>query len=269
MGELILCSQKMAALPYYVEEVSLNVYSLEELSYYIENNVYLLTENFMSEELCAWIETELGLTQAAAELRGICRSGMLFAFVEGILNLSGYLGREQIRRLILVLKDMENKSEFERMKMKADRYVENRRYISAISEYHMLLEKKDESNEILLGNIWHNLGRAYAGVFFFKEAAECFAHGYELNGNPETMRECLYAYRCMRDEAGYKEAAQRYGVKAEELMDISRTLTAASRTENIRGFEQQLEELFLKNKEQEIGAIVTEWKETYRKNCRI
>ena len=34
MGELILCSQQLAAMPYYIENVSLNVYSLDELCYY-------------------------------------------------------------------------------------------------------------------------------------------------------------------------------------------------------------------------------------------
>ena len=42
MGELILCSQQLAAMPYYIENVSLNVYSLDELCYYIKNNTCLL-----------------------------------------------------------------------------------------------------------------------------------------------------------------------------------------------------------------------------------
>ena len=34
MGELILCSHPIAAMPYYIDNISLNVYSLEELCYY-------------------------------------------------------------------------------------------------------------------------------------------------------------------------------------------------------------------------------------------
>ena len=37
MGDLILCNQQLAAMPYYIENVSLNVYSLDELCYYIKN----------------------------------------------------------------------------------------------------------------------------------------------------------------------------------------------------------------------------------------
>lgn len=269
MGELILCS-RTAVHPYYIEEASLNIYSLEELSYYIDSNVYLLTEDFMSEELCAWIEEELHLVQEAAGLRDICRrGGALYEFAEGVMKLSGYLEKEQIQHIVLLLKGMETKPELERMKLKADRYVENRRYISAIHEYRMLLERKDLSNEILIGNIWHNLGRAYVGVFLFQEAAECFAQGYELNENPETLREYLYACRYLCDEEEYKTAALRFGVEAEVLMDVSTTLRTVSRTEEILAFEQQLEKLFAENDRLKIGAIVTEWKEAYRKNCRI
>lgn len=46
MGELILCRQSIAANPYFIEDGALNVYSLEELSYYIAHNVYLLNAEF-------------------------------------------------------------------------------------------------------------------------------------------------------------------------------------------------------------------------------
>ena len=31
MGELLLCNEAIAAMPYYIEGVSINVYSIEEL----------------------------------------------------------------------------------------------------------------------------------------------------------------------------------------------------------------------------------------------
>ena len=50
MGELLLCNEAIAAMPYYIEGVSINVYSIEELNYYIINNTYLLDDDFMSLE---------------------------------------------------------------------------------------------------------------------------------------------------------------------------------------------------------------------------
>ena len=71
MGELILCSQQLAAMPYYIENVSLNVYSLDELCYYIRNNTCLLDADFMDDELCDWVENEQHLPDIAQNLRNI------------------------------------------------------------------------------------------------------------------------------------------------------------------------------------------------------
>lgn len=270
MGELIFCNRMLAALPYYIDAAALRVYSLEELSYYIENNLYLLESDFMSEELCTWIDKELQLHEAAAKLREIYRrDGALSEFVECILSQSNYLSTTQIHQIVMSLKEIENKSEFECIKMKADRYAGNQRYINAIYEYRKLLSRKDETNEILIGNVWHNLGCAYAGLLLFREAAMCYKRAYELNENPESMRECLYAYRCLHDEQGFRETSEELGVEEEMLLEIGRTLNETSRMEDICQFEQRLDELFAMEKEQEIGEIVTEWKDTYRKNCKI
>ena len=79
---MILCSQMLAALPYYIDEASLHVYSMEELSYYILHNVYLLEADFMNEELCAWIEHEGRQKDLAEQLREILRrDGTLLEFV--------------------------------------------------------------------------------------------------------------------------------------------------------------------------------------------
>ena len=71
MGELILCSHPIAAMPYYIDNISLNVYSLEELCYYIENHLYLIEADFMSEELCLWIGQELDEKDLAQSLRSV------------------------------------------------------------------------------------------------------------------------------------------------------------------------------------------------------
>lgn len=270
MGELILCSQMLAALPYYIDSAALNVYSIEELSYYIEHNLFLLEPDFMSEELCGWMERELKLRETAETLRDIRRrKGTLAEFVSCILEQSGYCSPERIRQIAAALTELEHKSEYECGKMRADRYIQNKRYLSGISEYRRLLAGKDEKNEVLVGNVWHNLGKAYACLFLFREAADCFKQAYERNQNPESLRECLYAHRLLQDEKGFRETAKEYGLSEEEIMDLGREFTEKVRTEDIRQFEAQIEELFAEGEEQEICRLVDEWKETYRKNCRI
>ena len=71
MGELLLCNGPIAAMPFYLEGVSINIYSIEELDYYIINNVYLLDKSFMNQELCAWIENQANLKKLAEHLKMI------------------------------------------------------------------------------------------------------------------------------------------------------------------------------------------------------
>ena len=164
---------------------------------------------------------------------------------------------------------MEQKSEYECQKLRADRYAENGRYINAIYEYRKLLRRDDEKNVVLIGNVWHNLGRAYAGIFQFEEAVTCFTKAYELNENPESLRESLYACRCMQDEMRYQQIVKKAGLSDEESGDIKAKLTQASRMEEIRQFETQVDEWIQKGATGQLGEILEEWKNAYRKNCRI
>ena len=69
MGELLLCHETIAALPYFIEETGINIYSMEELSYYISGNVYLLDHSFMCESLCTWVEKQMHRVELAQKLR--------------------------------------------------------------------------------------------------------------------------------------------------------------------------------------------------------
>ena len=52
MSGYILCQTKKAKIPYYIENISTNVYSLEELCYYFYHNLYLVDETILNENLC-------------------------------------------------------------------------------------------------------------------------------------------------------------------------------------------------------------------------
>ena len=41
MSGYILCQTKKAQRPYFIENISMNIYSIEELCYYLYHNLYL------------------------------------------------------------------------------------------------------------------------------------------------------------------------------------------------------------------------------------
>lgn len=279
MGELLICNEPIAALPYYIEGISWNVYSLEELCYYIEKNTYLLEKDFMTEELCTWIGKEVKNLTLAEQLRDVMHlDGRLSEFVLTLLVECGYCPRDTIKEIVRIVQEMEEKSDFECNKVRADRLMEKEKYLSSIYEYKRLLDSNEagEQSKELLGNIWHNLGTAYARLFLFQEAIHCYEKAYDLNSNPESLKEYLMAHRCLRDDSGYELAAQRYQV-SEELQKLYREeiIEASFATEAVE-FINKLEAVEIMNTggqkkeyQKAISDIIFNWKEEYRRICRI
>ena len=69
MSGYILCQTKKADKPFFVESINTNIYSLEELCYFLYHNLYLVDSSVINENLCTWISEELDLPRLAAKLR--------------------------------------------------------------------------------------------------------------------------------------------------------------------------------------------------------
>ena len=54
MGSLILCHSKRAKRPYEISRVHMRIYTIEELCYYLCNNLYLIDYTIMNRRLCDW-----------------------------------------------------------------------------------------------------------------------------------------------------------------------------------------------------------------------
>lgn len=279
MGELLYCHEPIAALPYYVEGIGINLYSMEELCYYIMGNTYLLDNSFMSEELCTWIEKQMGLYKLAEQLRDLMRGqGLLSEFVLAILEQTGYCTTKEMQDIILIIRQMEEKSDFECNKIRADQLMEKQKILAAIYEYKRLLDSSDakDASALLRGNIWHNLGTAYARLFLFEEAANCYEQAYKLNESRESLRECLLCYRCLHDEMGFMRKAMENNIDETGMQEIRNELSIASRSDQLEQFEARLEELAKEcesakktQAKAEIQEIIFRWKEEYRKSCRV
>ena len=64
-----LCRAKAAKHPFYIESIDINIYTIEELCFYLWKNVSLLDESILNEKLCDWLEGELGMQRLAFHLR--------------------------------------------------------------------------------------------------------------------------------------------------------------------------------------------------------
>ena len=102
MSGYILCQTQKAKIPYYIENISTNVYSLEELCYYFYHNLYLVDESILNEQLCRWLQEELNLPKLAAKLRSLfTRNFSLEEFLYPVFKEINYLTYEEMKSLNL------------------------------------------------------------------------------------------------------------------------------------------------------------------------
>lgn len=242
MGELLLCSQQIASVPYYIDTVSLNVYSLEEICYYLCNNTELLEPEFMDEELVEWIRTELKTEDLADRLHRLrTQKGTLLEFVKELLSACSYCSMEERLRVERELRAFENKSPTECRKIRTDRLLAAKKYQRCIIEYQSLLEdfSLKERGKEFEGSVLHNMGTAYAGLFLFEKAADCYHLAYEKNQDQRSLR-------------GEKEALL---LAAGEFKADKEDMTEAEFQSGLSDF---------KGAKETIDA----WKEAYRLYCR-
>ena len=256
----------------------MNVYSLEELNYYILNNTFLLDSDFMSNELCEWIRDELKQPKLAEKLeRMILYHGRLAEFVLEILDHTGYCTKSEKQKIIENVKQLEEKSDFECSKMRADKLMENGKYLNGIYEYKKLLESKeaDGENKQIKAKIIHNLGTAYARLFLFDDAAKYYRQAYLISHDSESLKECLLACICMHDNNAFRITADEFGVSQEQINNITEFFSQEGRDEEITSFDDKLDNMAAEKKadkdayNKEMAAIILACKEQYRRMNRI
>lgn len=192
-----LCQTKTASVPYYIENISTNIYSLEELCYYIHHNIYLLDETIINEGLCNWLRDELGLKKLYMSLyRELENEVSLGEFILPIFKEISYLSHQEFKEINNILTRLEHEPDISRQKLKADYLVENGKYVNAIKFYKNILNqaKGSKLGGQFIGEVYHNMGCAHMRMFQYEEAVECFSAAYANLHTENMLLNYLTAY---------------------------------------------------------------------------
>ncbi len=193
---------KKAQNPFAHENLPVRFYTMEELRYFMEKNMYLIDAFWLGEDLFAWMESELDEGVLAAHLRSSRRkTGDVYTCAELIFRNSSHYTTTELNDIAGLLDQMRGKTKMERRKMRGDLYLEAGKYRKAAYTYMELLQKEYaiQMTEELRGNILHNLGVVYARLFLFPEAAGLFSEAYALSKNTESQDAYLYAMNYVDD----------------------------------------------------------------------
>ena len=223
MSGYILCQTKKAQRPYFIENISMNIYSIEELCYYLYHNLYLADHTVFNEELCNWLRDELELVHLAAKLKqNLERNVSVEEMIYPVFKEINYLTYEEMKGFNSRIVTYGKEKAAVRQKRKGDALTENGMYVNAIRVYQKLLEREDlsEQRKGFAASVRYNLGCAYSYLFQMDKAIECFRRAYEGGRSTEALETYLTAFSMSYSEEEYKNMAKTLGVEEEILTAV-------------------------------------------------
>lgn len=200
---LILCSENEAKKPYYIEELSVNIYSIEELCYIIYEHPLLVLDNFISPGLIEFINIDLGMNILAAQLTKMSQERHLEdSMLIYILEFAEIYRSSEISRYRSELNNLRKLKKADFLKEKADYMFRLRRYGKAIRYYKAVIKMYAEKNprDKLLAKTYHNVASAFANLFMFDKAYEYYVQAYNILGDKHILKRLyLLSYLDKRD----------------------------------------------------------------------
>lgn len=272
MSGLKLC-MGMVAKPYYVEEMDINLYSIEEMAYYLYNNVYIVNRDFFNEKLTTYLREEYNMPELADRIEKAIKYGDSYAELVMILvSASGYYDRDELLELQYILERIGDKSVDERMLLKAEMFVKKGKYSKAYDIYKKIIKRNSRcADKKIMPQLWKSMGIIYIRRFDYKGAAVCFEKSLGFENNEDTVEKLIMAYMlCDRTECASR-AAQKYNVSDENyeririrIKECRQEIKSGEKYKELAGKVRYDGRTNLEEFYSGVSEIINKWKEEYR-----
>ena len=182
---LILCDGRAVSNPFYVKELGINIYSLEELCYLIVNYPYISLDDFADDKLIYFVNNELRIP-----VHGDNNDEIIFS----ILYCSDYYSYREIDNFKDVQSKLRQLTKHEFMSQKGDFLYRIEKYGKAEFYYKKALIEAEyqKAGPVFIGVLWKKIGCCRANLFHIESAYEAFKESYEYNKEDETLKYIYY-----------------------------------------------------------------------------
>lgn len=163
-------------------DTGVRIHSVEELCYYIYSNIFLVQKSFFNSELLEFIANDLKLKDLADKLyRQIKNDASLNFILLSLFKLVDYYSEDDIKKIEPVLDSMETADPRLRLYSIAKAFIANGMYGRAIPILNNLTREQNDSTLPIsfIPDVYNVLGIAYANLFMYRQAAECFEESYK------------------------------------------------------------------------------------------
>lgn len=273
MGKIILCEARQAVIPYVFVNTKVEVYSYEELCFYIYNNVALLNREQFQGKLVQWLRSELGMEDlAAAIMEKLSADSELVEILVAILSAGSYYESAEIRQFIEKQELVELLPENEKIKLRADSFLMYKRLLKAISLYDDILRQEETiEDKRLIGDVYHNRGVALAKNMELSKAKLSFLEAYEYNKKKPSL-EAYITLRLLEDSPEVvMPEAKTFGMEEADFNRISMLLEdAIDDSSNTVAYTRYQKALYNKDHgdyeafNQRVDMLLHQWKEEFR-----
>ncbi len=217
-----LCQVKKAKHPYYIESIGTNIYTIEELCFYLQQNIYLVDGSIMNEALCCWVRDELGLKRLGrklAERLEEARKGSIAGFILPIFREIEYLSPDEYHKVQEQISSIEIQPEDLRRKMKADYLMKYGMYGNAIREYYQLLRERNPGKlgVQFYASVLDSMAAAYGRLFLFEEAADCLWQSYGIVRSAQTWNRYLSVLPLFLSKEAYRARLKELSVPRAQI----------------------------------------------------
>lgn len=275
MADLYLSIGALSQTPYYLAGLGVNIYSMDELCFYLVENAYILDNDLVDITLCDFISNELQLKEIGEKIKTlVVQNKTTGEIVTQILGITGYCSDDEIKRIRQILVDNASLSFAAKRKVKGDNMIKANKYTRAIEEYQYVLSNvKWEDEPELCSAILHNIACAYARMFMFDKVAEYFKKAYELDGDKESLTLYLAAMRMSMKKEDFDRMVVRCGYDERLVIEAQKRLSAAENTPPEGDYVKDVQRIIdLENSGDIAGAkessseILDKWKQDYRRS---
>ncbi len=238
-----LCRIPAAKNPYFIENISTNVYTIEELCYYMYHNTALLDATFVGSGLTRWIASELGMKNTAMAMeKAFLDNKSLAGFLTPVFEETGYLNPVEMKAYRQELDQLLHDPVWVRMKKKGDALVRYGKVIAAERIYRQALdmaetldpkEQEDppavfeEKRNAFESRVWHNIGVAAMKMLDYDEAVNAFQKALDLRESEENREALLLLFGIAKPKERYLELLRKYEVTEEEEALLRKKLDGA------------------------------------------
>ncbi len=273
MGKVILCEARQAVVPYTFVNTKVEVYSYEELCFYIYNNAVLLNPEQFQGRLVQWIKTELGMEGLAGKLMELLAGGSSFIeILVAILSAGSYYETAEIRQFIDKQELVTLLPAEEKTKLRADSFLMYKRVLKAISLYDGILRQEETiEDKKFLGDVYHNKGVALAKNMELAKAKLCFLEAYERNKKKPSLEAYIMIRLLEAPVETVQSEAETFGMEEPDFARARMLLEdAVEDSRNTAVYTRYEKALYNKNHgdyeafNQRVDMLLNQWKEEFR-----